>query len=198
MHSSGGRRITFLMPFIDFCFMVIIIFLALLSIAYFTPPGSPQRPTFGAVAVRPLESAPGREAASLKSRVQAGRSEIARLQEALSRAQRLLQERANAGRRQAGRIAPAARPSERGRGPLPVAGQEGRAQPRPEANPGERGVKPRPAGEDAAPLRAHIEEQDVIIAGLRRQAEALQAEIERLKAQLAQVGPGRHEYTDLR
>lgn len=29
----------FLMPFIDFAFMVIIIFLALLSIAYFEPPG---------------------------------------------------------------------------------------------------------------------------------------------------------------
>ena len=33
------RQMHFLMPFIDFAFMVIIIFLSLLSIAYFEPPG---------------------------------------------------------------------------------------------------------------------------------------------------------------
>lgn len=34
------KHISFIMPFIDFAFMVIIIFVALLSIAYFEPPGS--------------------------------------------------------------------------------------------------------------------------------------------------------------
>lgn len=36
--SSGGKkRISFLMPFIDFCFLLIILFVALLSVAYFDP-----------------------------------------------------------------------------------------------------------------------------------------------------------------
>lgn len=34
------RELHFLMPFIDFAFMVIIIFVGLLSIAYFVPPGA--------------------------------------------------------------------------------------------------------------------------------------------------------------
>ncbi|MEW5945166.1 MAG: hypothetical protein AB1742_03110 [bacterium] len=40
--SSGRnkRRISFLMPYIDFCFMLIIIFVAMLSIAYFEPLGT--------------------------------------------------------------------------------------------------------------------------------------------------------------
>lgn len=39
--SGGGRkRISFLMPYIDFCFMLIIIFLGMLSIAYFEPLGT--------------------------------------------------------------------------------------------------------------------------------------------------------------
>ncbi|AWB10603.1 MAG TPA: hypothetical protein ENO30_06435 [Thermodesulfobium narugense] len=35
--ASPKRRITFLMPFIDFAFMLVIVFVALLSIAYFKP-----------------------------------------------------------------------------------------------------------------------------------------------------------------
>jgi hypothetical protein len=37
--ASGGKRISFLMPYIDFCFMLIIIFVGMLSIAYFDPAG---------------------------------------------------------------------------------------------------------------------------------------------------------------
>ena len=37
--NSGQKRISFLMPYIDFCFMLIIIFVGMLSIAYFEPPG---------------------------------------------------------------------------------------------------------------------------------------------------------------
>jgi hypothetical protein len=39
--SSKGskKRVTFLMPYIDFCFMLIIIFVGMLSIAYFEPQG---------------------------------------------------------------------------------------------------------------------------------------------------------------
>lgn len=35
--AAPKRRITFLMPFIDFAFMLVIVFVALLSIAYFKP-----------------------------------------------------------------------------------------------------------------------------------------------------------------
>ena len=35
-----GKRITFLRSYIDFCFMLIIILISLLSIAYFEPPGT--------------------------------------------------------------------------------------------------------------------------------------------------------------
>jgi hypothetical protein len=38
--SENKKRISFLMPYIDFCFMLIIIFVGMLSIAYFEPPGS--------------------------------------------------------------------------------------------------------------------------------------------------------------
>ena len=37
-HKSG-KRVSFLMPYIDFCFMLIIIFVGMLSIAYFEPLG---------------------------------------------------------------------------------------------------------------------------------------------------------------
>lgn len=37
--NSGQKRISFLMPYIDFCFMLIIIFVGMLSIAYFEPLG---------------------------------------------------------------------------------------------------------------------------------------------------------------
>lgn len=38
--TSGSRkRVSFLMPYIDFCFMLIIIFVGMLSIAYFEPLG---------------------------------------------------------------------------------------------------------------------------------------------------------------
>lgn len=43
MKQEGGetkKRISFLMPYIDFCFMLIIIFVGMLSIAYFEPLGS--------------------------------------------------------------------------------------------------------------------------------------------------------------
>jgi len=38
--QGGGKRISFLMPYIDFCFMLIIIFVGMLSIAYFDPVGA--------------------------------------------------------------------------------------------------------------------------------------------------------------
>jgi hypothetical protein len=41
-HDGGTgpkRRVSFLMPYIDFCFMLIIIFVAMISIAYFEPLG---------------------------------------------------------------------------------------------------------------------------------------------------------------
>ncbi len=38
-NPSSGRRVSFLMPYIDFCFMLIIIFVGMLSIAYFEPLG---------------------------------------------------------------------------------------------------------------------------------------------------------------
>lgn len=37
--GGGGKRVSFLMPYIDFCFMLIIIFVGMLSIAYFEPLG---------------------------------------------------------------------------------------------------------------------------------------------------------------
>jgi hypothetical protein len=37
--SGSKRRVSFLMPYIDFCFMLIIIFVGMLSIAYFEPNG---------------------------------------------------------------------------------------------------------------------------------------------------------------
>jgi hypothetical protein len=37
--SSPKKRVSFLMPYIDFCFMLIIIFVGMLSIAYFEPLG---------------------------------------------------------------------------------------------------------------------------------------------------------------
>lgn len=44
MAQTGGKkekkRISFLMPYIDFCFMLIIIFVSMLSIAYFEPLGT--------------------------------------------------------------------------------------------------------------------------------------------------------------
>lgn len=41
------KRITFLRSYIDFCFMLIIILIALLSIAYFEPPGGAGSATKG-------------------------------------------------------------------------------------------------------------------------------------------------------
>ena len=38
--SGEKKRISFLMPYIDFCFMLIIIFIGMLSIAYFEPLGT--------------------------------------------------------------------------------------------------------------------------------------------------------------
>jgi hypothetical protein len=38
--TGEKRRISFLMPYIDFCFMLIIIFIGMLSIAYFEPLGA--------------------------------------------------------------------------------------------------------------------------------------------------------------
>jgi hypothetical protein len=38
--AKTGKRISFLMPYIDFCFMLIIIFVGMLSIAYFEPLGA--------------------------------------------------------------------------------------------------------------------------------------------------------------
>lgn len=37
--GGGGKRVSFMMPYIDFCFMLIIIFVGMLSIAYFEPLG---------------------------------------------------------------------------------------------------------------------------------------------------------------
>lgn len=37
--GCGRKRVSFLMPYIDFCFMLIIIFVGMLSIAYFEPLG---------------------------------------------------------------------------------------------------------------------------------------------------------------
>ena len=37
--SGSTKRVSFLMPYIDFCFMLIIIFVGMLSIAYFEPLG---------------------------------------------------------------------------------------------------------------------------------------------------------------
>ena len=38
--QSGEKRVSFLMPYIDFCFILIIIFVGMLSIAYFDPIGA--------------------------------------------------------------------------------------------------------------------------------------------------------------
>lgn len=38
-NSGQTKRVSFLMPYIDFCFMLIIIFVGMLAIAYFEPPG---------------------------------------------------------------------------------------------------------------------------------------------------------------
>ena len=39
-NQGDGKRVSFLMPYIDFCFMLIIIFVGMLSIAYFEPLGA--------------------------------------------------------------------------------------------------------------------------------------------------------------
>lgn len=69
------KRITFLRSYIDFCFMLIIILISLLSIAYFEPPGSS-----GTEGIKPI--IPGKGVKELKPKEK--KEDLTKIKEALA------------------------------------------------------------------------------------------------------------------
>lgn len=80
------KRISFIMPFIDFAFMVIIIFLGMLSIAVFEAPGEAPR----VIPVEPIEPIAQKEA--IKKEVSAGKEVLKKKRAPLAKEQKLKEE----------------------------------------------------------------------------------------------------------
>lgn len=91
---SRRARISFILPFVDFAFMLIIIFVGMLSIAYFEPPAdAPDAPKIPEIIeVRPLVTPPPPTPPREEPADSARKREIRRLRRQVEQLERQLQE----------------------------------------------------------------------------------------------------------